>query len=101
MLRVAKQESGGNCGATSRANARGVLQVIPSTAAIHGYRASDLHDCVKGADAGVREMKRLLKMYKGDVRKALIGYNCGPGCNSRKRLPKETIHYIRVVGGMK
>ena len=100
-LKVAKQESGGTCKITSSANARGVMQVIPKTAAIHGYSGHELYDCAKGADAGVRELKRLLKMYNGNVKKTLIGYNCGPQCNERKRLPQETIHYIKVVGGYK
>ena len=100
-LRMAKQESGGNCKARSHANARGVMQVIPSTARPHGVSASDLYNCKKGAEAGVKEIKSLLNRTNGDVRKMLVGYNCGVGCLKRTRLPKETKNYIRVIGGGK
>jgi soluble lytic murein transglycosylase-like protein len=99
MHRVARQESGGQCSQTSPANARGVLQVIPGTARIHGVtRASKLYDCKIGAETGVREMKRLLALTGGDKRKALIGYNCGPACIGRKKLPRETTNYIAAIG---
>lgn len=98
-LAVAKQESGGHCRARSGKNARGVMQVIPSTAAIHGIRASQLYDCRAGAEAGVRELKRLLELTDGDIKKTLVGYNCGEGCIGRKRLPRETVGYIRNVTG--
>lgn len=100
MLKVAKQESGGNCNAVSRAGARGPTQVMPGTAARHGVKNSrKLHNCRIGAETGVKEMARLLKVCKGDKRCALIGYNCGEACIKRKRLPAETKHYIKVIGG--
>ena len=100
-LRIAKQESRGRCSATSHAGARGVMQVMPGTGRRHGYSKSSLHNCKSGADAGVRELKRLQSASGGDLRKVLIGFNCGQGCWKRKKLPKETIDYIRIVGGGK
>jgi hypothetical protein len=100
-LRIAKQESRGNCKARSSANARGVMQVIPSTARPHGVSASELYNCKKGAEAGVKELKTLLADTNGDLRKTLVGYNCGRGCWKRKRLPRETTQYIQIVGGGK
>lgn len=100
MLKVAKQENGGRCKRDSSAGAKGVLQVMPGTARQHGvYKASKLNDCKIGADVGVREMKKLLAMTNGNKAQALVGYNCGPGCIGRKRLPRETKHYVKAILG--
>jgi len=98
-LRVAKQESRGNCGARSSAGALGVMQVMPGTGAKHGYSARQLSTCRSGAEAGVKELKHLLKLSRGDVKQALTGYNCGERCmfGRRKNLPAETVNYIQVV----
>lgn len=96
MMRVAKRESGGACNLTSVKGARGVLQVMPGTAKKHGVSARDLLTCKGSAKAGVKEMVYLLKKY-GDKRKALIAYNCGEGCISRKKLPRETKRYIAAL----
>lgn len=100
-LRIAKQESRGRCSATSHAGARGVMQVMPGTGKRHGYSKASLHNCKSGADAGVREIKRLHAASDGDLRKILVGFNCGEGCWNRKKLPRETRDYIRIVGGGK
>jgi len=100
MLKVAKQENGGRCKRDSSAGAKGVLQVMPGTARQHGIsKASKLNDCNIGADVGVREMKKLLAMTRGNKAQALVGYNCGPACIGRKRLPKETRHYVKAILG--
>jgi soluble lytic murein transglycosylase-like protein len=98
-LRVAKQESRGNCGAKSSAGALGVMQVMPGTGAKHGYSTKQLSNCRTGAEAGVKELKHLLRISGGDVKQTLTGYNCGEGCmfDRRKSLPSETVNYIRVV----
>lgn len=101
-LKVAWQESRGRCGETSRAGARGVMQVMPKTAKRHGVRNKNaLYNCKTGAETGVKELKRLQNSRRtdGDLRKVLIGYNCGEGCLSRKRLPRETQNYIKKVTG--
>lgn len=101
-LRVAHQESKGKCNAKSSANAMGVMQVIPATARKHGLtKAKKLYNCKTGADVGMRELKKQLNENGGDVVKALIGYNCGPDCIGRKRLPKETREYVRIITGKK
>jgi hypothetical protein len=98
-LRVAKQESRGNCGAKSSAGALGVMQVMPGTGAKHGYSTKQLTDCRTGAEAGVKELKHLLRLSGGDVKQTLTGYNCGEKCmfGRRKKLPLETVNYIQVV----
>lgn len=96
MMRLAYRESGGACHLVSPKGARGVLQVMPGTAAKHGVKARELLTCEGSARAGVREMAYLLKKY-GDKRKALIAYNCGEGCLTRKSLPQETKNYIAAL----
>ena len=98
-LRVAKLESRGNCGAKSSAGALGVMQVMPRTGAKHGYSTKQLTNCRTGAEAGVKELKHLLKLSGGDVKETLTGYNCGEKCmfGRRKKLPLETVNYIQVV----
>ncbi|WP_188130663.1 lytic transglycosylase domain-containing protein [Neomesorhizobium albiziae] len=98
-LRVAKQESRGNCGAKSSAGALGVMQVMPRTGAKHGYSTRQLINCRTGAEAGVKELKHLLRLSGGDVKETLTGYNCGEKCmfGQRKKLPLETVNYIQVV----
>lgn len=98
-LRVAKQESRGNCGAKSPAGALGVMQVMPGTGAKHGYSTKQLTNCRTGAEAGVKELKHLLRLSGGDVKQTLTGYNCGEKCmfGRRKKLPLETVNYIQVV----
>lgn len=98
-LRVAKQESRGNCGAKSSAGALGVMQVMPRTGAKHGYSTKQLSNCRTGAEAGVKELKHLLKLSGGDIKQTLTGYNCGEQCmfGKRKKLPLETVNYIQIV----
>jgi soluble lytic murein transglycosylase-like protein len=98
-LRVAKQESRGNCGAKSSAGALGVMQVMPRTGAKHGYSTKQLSNCRTGAEAGVKELKHLLNLSGGDIKQTLTGYNCGEQCmfGKRKKLPMETVNYIQIV----
>lgn len=96
-LAVARAESGGRCDVRSRAGAKGVMQVMPATARRYGVSAKQLYSCQHGATAGVLELKRLLALTGGNRRLALIGYNCGEGCITRKRLPKETRHYVNKI----
>ncbi|MDP9651710.1 lytic transglycosylase domain-containing protein [Paraburkholderia caledonica] len=56
------------------------------------------------ADAAARYMSSLSKRYGGDVRKALAGYNWGPGnvdkagANWESRAPSETRDYVAQIG---
>lgn len=98
MLNMTRVESGGRCDAKG-GNARGVLQVTPRTAKRFGITKEQLMDCNKGALAGVLEMKRLLELSDGDIRRALIGYKDGPSRMNRKRVSKDTRIYIQNVMG--
>ena len=96
-LTIARVESGGRCDVRSRKGARGVMQVLPSTAKMHGVSARQLSTCEGSATAGVLELKRLHKMFDGDKRLIAIGYNAGPGAVKWRKLPRETHNYLKKV----
>lgn len=79
---VVKVESGGNCRATSSANARGIMQVKPATARGVGV-TGNLHDCHTGMRAGVRYLKEALRVNGGNVCAAASSYNTGTGITGR------------------
>lgn len=79
VLSVARQESGFNPRARSIANARGLLQVLPSTARVlTGKKKNDLYDAELNAEVGVRFLSQLINRT-GSVELALAAYNAGPG----------------------
>lgn len=74
-------ESGFNPAAISRKGARGLMQLMPATAAEHGV--SDIHDPRQNIGAGTRHLSRLLSYYGGDLTKVLAAYNAGEGAVDR------------------
>ncbi len=86
LLAVARQESAFQVGARSSANARGLMQVLPSTAKFVARRERMRYDQVKlSTDAaynvaiGSRYLAGLLADYDQSYPLALAGYNAGPG----------------------
>jgi len=77
---VAWQESRLNQAAVSPKGARGVMQLMPGTAADLGADAHDLQSNVQGGTAYLAQM---LRRFDGDVPKALAAYNAGPGAVTR------------------
>jgi soluble lytic murein transglycosylase-like protein len=74
-------ESGFDPAAISRKGARGLMQLMPETAAEHGV--SDVHDPKQNIAAGTRHLSRLLSYYGGDVVKSLAAYNAGEAAVDR------------------
>jgi soluble lytic murein transglycosylase-like protein len=72
---VVKAESGFNHKAVSPKGARGLMQLMPGTAAQHGVRDAFVpRDNIEG---GVRHLKWLLDRYGGNVPFAVAAYNAG------------------------
>jgi len=97
---LAKQESGFNSKAVSKAGARGVLQLMPDTAKALGV--IDSFDPDQNIEAGTRYLKGLKEQF-GTWDLALAAYNSGPGRVAKLgRIPniKETQNYVRSIANM-
>ena len=85
--------------AISRRNARGLMQLLPTTAAHLGVK--NVFDPQENIDAGTHYLSELLFLYKNDVALTLAAYNAGPERVQRfgQRVPPfaETISYVRRV----
>ena len=98
VFSVIVAESNFNPHAVSRRGARGLMQLLPSTAARFGVR--DIFDPAQNIDAGTRYLRDLLALYQGDLVLTLAAYNAGPGAVQRYgRVPpyNETISYVRAI----
>ncbi|MGQ0741474.1 MAG: lytic transglycosylase domain-containing protein [Alphaproteobacteria bacterium] len=90
ILAFARQESGFDGGAVSRAGARGVMQVMPSTAALiegnkklAGKHKNKLDEPEYNMALGQRYMRDLLSRQNGNLFMVAAAYNGGPGNLSR------------------
>jgi Rod binding domain-containing protein len=99
---VIKHESAGDTTAISPKGAKGLMQLMDSTAADYGV--SDPSDPVRNVEAGTRYLSDLVRRFDGDIRTALAAYNAGPGTVERHGgVPpyKETREYIeRIIDTM-
>jgi soluble lytic murein transglycosylase-like protein len=96
---IIQVESGFNPVAVSRVGARGLMQLMPRTAAHLG--ASDLFDPEQNIYAGVKYLSLLLDRFNGNVALAVASYNAGPNAvgRYRGRIPpfRETRGYVKKV----
>lgn len=81
VLALIKVESAFKAKAVSPKNARGLMQLLPSTAAIYGV--TELFDPRQNVLAGVQHLRDLLVVFDGDVTLALAAYNAGSGAVRR------------------
>lgn len=84
--------------AVSRKNARGLMQLLPETAARMGVK--DVFDPKENIDAGTHYLKELLQLYNNDLVLTLAAYNAGPDrVQQYGNVPPypETISYVRRV----
>ena len=93
---VVQAESNYQPRAKSHVGARGLMQVMPSTAADFGIK--NLFDPQNNLEAGVQYLKFLLARF--DLTNAIAAYNAGPGAVRKyDGIPpfKETQNYVKKV----
>ena len=97
---VMHAESRGNQNATSQKNARGLMQVIPPTAARMGVNPKHLYDPEQNIIAGTRYLRFLSNRFKGNFDHIVAAYNAGEGAVDKYRgIPpyRETRNYVVQV----
>lgn len=95
---VMEVESHFNPKAVSVKNARGLMQLLPETAARLGVK--DIFDPKENIDAGTHYLHDLLQLYKNDLTLALAAYNAGPDkVQKYGNVPpyRETRSYVKQV----
>lgn len=95
---VITQESGGNPFAVSRAGAKGLMQLMDTTAAELGV--TDSFSPESNIRGGVKYLRALLDRFNGNEQLALASYNAGPAAVEKyKGIPpyNETQNYVKSV----
>ncbi|MBU0674375.1 MAG: transglycosylase SLT domain-containing protein [Proteobacteria bacterium] len=95
---IIKAESNFNFQAVSKRGALGLMQLMPGTA--DEMMISDPFDPRENIIGGTRYLRKVLGLFKGDLRLSLAAYNAGPNkVKTLGRIPDfpETISYIKRV----
>jgi hypothetical protein len=105
---VVRAESNFNPYAVSRAGAKGLMQLMESTA--KALQIRNVYDPEQNISGGTRYLRDLLNRYDGNVKVALAAYNAGPGRINRlgidtdeeleakyDQLPEETQRYVSRI----
>jgi soluble lytic murein transglycosylase-like protein len=98
---VIRVESNFNHKATSRVGAKGLMQIMPLTAAELGNKkALDHKNPRANILAGSHYLRRMINDFQGDLTKAIAAYNAGPNAVRKfKGIPPypETQAYVKKV----
>jgi hypothetical protein len=96
---VMEQESHFNPRVVSPKGARGLMQLMPGTAARFGVRHP--HDPAQNISAGTRYLRELLNRFNNRVDLVLASYNAGEGAVAKfgNRVPpyRETRNYVKKI----
>ena len=99
LYAIMHQESTFKPRAMSYKGARGLMQLMPGTAARFGV--NNIWDPKQNIEGGTRYMRFLLDKFDGNVQLALAGYNAGEGAVMKYgyRIPpySETQEYVRRI----
>lgn len=98
LVGIVRTESNFRNDVTSRVGARGLAQVMPSTA--RAKRCGDLADPYENVLCGARVLKGFVDYYRGDLILGLSGYNAGHAMPNRARRTREmpaNIDYVEKV----
>jgi hypothetical protein len=97
---IMHQESSFKPRALSPKGARGLMQLMPPTAARFGVK--NIFDPKQNIEGSARYVRFLLDLFSGDVKLALAGYNAGEGAVIKYgyKVPpyNETQEYVRRIG---
>jgi Rod binding domain-containing protein len=95
---VIAAESRGNISAQSPKNAKGIMQLIDSTASEMGV--SNIWDPRENIFGGAKYLRTMLDKFDGDIPLAVASYNAGPGAVKKHNgIPpfRETQKYVQRV----
>jgi soluble lytic murein transglycosylase-like protein len=99
LYSVMHQESAFNSQAVSPKGARGLMQLMPATAARFGVK--NIFDPEQNIHGAAQYLRFLLDLFDGNVSLALAGYNAGEGAVKKYgyEVPPypETINYVRKI----
>ena len=97
---VMQVESAFHHRAISRTGARGLMQLMPGTAARFGVGVDELFTPARNIEAGTRYLRFLVDYYKGDAVRVFAAYNAGEHAVDRyDGIPpyRETQQYVKKV----